>query len=73
MESIKYDVPSVSKSVARCHKYVYSKVSLAKGYKPGAWGQVKMLFISVPGKVIYTQAKAYWPIILLFLMQKTMQ
>ena len=59
MLSIKYDVPSLSKSAARYHKYVHSNVSLARGYKPTAWWQVKMMFIPVTGKVNYTQAKAY--------------
>ena len=37
------------------------------------WGQVKMMFIPVPGKVNYTQAKAHCPINLVSFMQKTMQ
>ena len=59
MESVKYDVPSESKSVAHYHQYVHSNVSLARGYKTRACGQVKMMFIPVPGKVNYTQAKAF--------------
>ena len=59
MESIKYEVPSMLKSMAWYHKNVHIKVSLARVYKHRAWGQVKMMFIPILGKVNYTQTKAY--------------
>lgn len=54
-------------------KCVYITSCLARGYKPKAWKQVKMTFVPAPVKVNYTQAKAYCTIILLSVMQKTMQ
>jgi hypothetical protein len=52
---------------------VHIKVCFATGYKPRAWRMVKMMFITANGKVNYTQARAYCPIIPLSFMQKIMQ
>ena len=54
-------------------QHVHIKASLARGYIPRAWRQVKKTSIPAPGKVNYTQAKAYWPTSLPSFMQKTMQ
>jgi len=44
------------------------KAFLAMGDIPRAWRQVKMMFKPAPGKVNYTQAKAYCLISLLSFM-----
>jgi hypothetical protein len=44
-----------------------------KGYIQSDWRQVKMMFIPVPGKVYYIQAKAYCAISLQSFMQKIKQ
>jgi len=69
----KHDILSVSKSVAWYQKYVRIKVCLPKGSIHRARRQFEMMFIPAPGKVNYTQAKAYCPIILLSFTQKTKQ
>jgi hypothetical protein len=43
------------------------------GSTPTAWRQVKLMFIPVPRKANYTQAKGYYPTSLLSFMQKMMQ
>jgi hypothetical protein len=42
-----------------CHIY---RACLAYGFIPTAWRQVKVTFIPKPGKLDYTEAKAYCPI-----------
>ena len=68
-----YDVVSVSKSVAWYQNYMHIKACLSTGHIHTAWRQVKMTFIPVPGKVNYTQDKAYCDISLLSYMQKMME
>ena len=68
-----YDVVSVSKSVAWYQHYMHIKACLSAGHIHTVWRQVKMTFVPVPGKVNYTQDKAYCAISLLSFMQKTMQ
>jgi hypothetical protein len=53
-----------------CH---FFSACLARGYIPKAWKQVKVTFISKPGKANYTEAKAYRPISLSSFMLKTME
>jgi hypothetical protein len=50
---------------------VHIKACPARGYIPRAWGQAKMRLYLCLGR--YTQVKAYYPISLLYFMQKTMQ
>jgi hypothetical protein len=71
LETIKHDTLIVSNSIALYQKYVNIKPCLARRYISRAWRQVKMKFIPAPGKVNYNQAKAYCPIILLSVVQKT--
>ena len=71
METIKHDILIVSKSVAY-ENFVHIKGCLATGYIQTVWRQVKVTFIPVPGKVNYTQGKAYCAISLSFI-QKTTQ
>jgi len=68
MEKNKHDTISVSKPVARYLKYEHVKACLAWRYTSTACGQVKMTFISAPGK-----GKGYHPISLLYFMQKTIE
>jgi hypothetical protein len=49
------------------------RASLARGYIPKAWRQVKGTFIPKPGKANYTEAKAYRPISLSSFMLKMME
>jgi hypothetical protein len=42
-----------------CHIFT---ASMALGLIPTAWRQVKVIFIPKPGKLDYTEAKAYCPI-----------
>ena len=73
IKSIKHDIRSVSKSVAWYQQYLHIKACLSTGYIQTVWRQVKVTFIPVPGKVNYTQSKAYCAISLLSFMQKTME
>jgi len=73
VERNKHGILYVSISVVWFQKCVHKKSCLARGYIPKAWRQVKMTFVPAPVKVNYTQAKAYWPISLLSIMQKAMQ
>jgi len=68
MEKNKHDTLSVLKPVARYLKYEHVKACLARTYIPTAWEQVKMTFISAPGK-----GKGYHPISLLYFMQKNIE
>jgi hypothetical protein len=47
------------------------KASLAYGFIPMAWRQVRVTFIPKPGKCEYTKAKAYHPISLSSFLLKT--
>jgi len=49
------------------------KACLARGYIPRYWGAGQDDNIPAPGKINYTQAKAYCPTSLLSSMQETMQ
>jgi len=73
MERNKHDILYVTISGVRFQKCVHIKSCLARGYIPKAWRHVKMTFVPAPVKVNYTQAKAYWHISLLSIIQKTMQ
>ena len=73
IKSIKHDILSVSKSVAWYQQYVHITACLSTGYIQTVWRQVKVTFIPVPGKVNYTQSKAYCAISLLSFMQKIME
>jgi hypothetical protein len=46
---------------------------VAYGFIPTAWRQIKVTFISKPGKPDYTEAKAYLPISLSLFLLKTME
>jgi hypothetical protein len=46
---------------------------MAYGFIPMAWRQVKVTFIPKPGKLDYTEAKAYRPISLSSFLLKTME
>jgi hypothetical protein len=46
---------------------------MAYGFIPMSWRQVKVTFIPKPGKLDYTEAKAYRPISLLSFLLKTME
>jgi hypothetical protein len=46
---------------------------MSYGFIPMAWRQVKGTFIPKPGKLVYTEAKAYRPISLSSLLLKTME
>jgi hypothetical protein len=46
-----------------CHIF---RASMAYGFIPTAWRQVKVMFIPKPEKLDYTKAKAYRPISHLF-------
>jgi hypothetical protein len=46
---------------------------MAYGFIPTAWRQVKVTFIPKPGKLDYTEAKAYRPISLSSFLLKTME
>jgi hypothetical protein len=49
------------------------RACLAYGFIPTAWRQVKVTFIPKPGKLDYTDAKAYRPISLSSFLLKTME
>jgi hypothetical protein len=53
------------------HLYNIFRACLAYGYTPRAWRQVKVVFLSKPGKTSYTKAKAHPPVNLLSLLLKT--
>jgi hypothetical protein len=46
---------------------------MAYGFIPMSWRQVKVTFIQKPGKLDYTEAKAYRPISLSSFLLKTME
>jgi hypothetical protein len=46
---------------------------MAYGFIPTAWKQVKVTFITKPGKLDYTEAKAYRPISLSSFLLKKME
>jgi hypothetical protein len=46
---------------------------MAYGFIPTAWWQVRVTFISKPGKLDYTEAKAYHPISLSSFLLKIME
>jgi hypothetical protein len=46
---------------------------MAYGFIPTAWRQVKVTFIPKPGKLNYTEAKAYCPISLSYFLLKMME
>jgi len=69
-ETSKHDILSVSKSAALYQRYVYIKACLEMGHIPRAWRKVKMMFIPTPGKVNYTQGKAYCSISLSFMQKR---
>jgi hypothetical protein len=46
---------------------------MAYGFIPTAWRQVKVTFIPKPGKLDYTEAKAYCPISLSSFLPKMME
>jgi hypothetical protein len=49
-----------------CHTFRAFRACMAYGFIPSAWRQVKVTFIPKPGKLDYTEAKAYCPISLSF-------
>jgi hypothetical protein len=53
-----------------CHIF---RACMAYGFIPTAWRQVKVSFIPKPGKLDYTETKAYHPISLSSFLLKTME
>jgi hypothetical protein len=49
------------------------RVCMAYGFIPTDWRQVKVTFIPKPGKLDYTEAKAYFPISLSSFLLKTIE
>jgi hypothetical protein len=49
------------------------RISMAYGFIPTAWRQVKVMFILKPGKLDYTEANAYRPISLSSFLLNTME
>jgi hypothetical protein len=55
------------------HQRHIFRASMAYGFIPTAWRQVRVTFIPKPGKPDYTEAKAYCPISLSSFLLKTME
>jgi hypothetical protein len=49
------------------------RACMASGFITSVWRKVKVTFISKPGKLDYTEAKAYRPISLISFLLKTME